>query len=230
MSTSKKQILSDELILSYIEGNLPEEESKRVEKLIRSNDKHFIRFSSLYASYREMEEVKLEVVPDMLIERAKAEFQLDKKKKAEGFIPENLLQSLRGIKDFIVVQKVRLAVVGTTMATLLMIGRVALIDRSPEMAEDTASEQKPVPEWAKPQDDEMFMAKDNLEPDFKSMMKKIKMPDFSGMEKTEITDSLKILGLKYRILDKGNEFSQTPKAGTIISQSDSVTITIKTIY
>ena len=122
MSTSKKQILSDELILSYIEGNLPEKESKRVEKLIRSSDKHFIRFSALYSSYREMEEGELEVVPDMLIERAKAEFQLDEKKKAGGIIPENLLQSLRGIKDFVIVQKVRLAVVGTAAAMLLMIG------------------------------------------------------------------------------------------------------------
>ena len=225
MSTSKKQILSDELILSYIEGNLPEEESKRVEKLIRSNDKHFIRFSSLYASYREMEEIKLEVAPDMLIERAKAEFQLDEKKKAEGFIPENLLQSLRGIKDFIVVQKVRLAVVGTAMATLLMIGRVTLV-RSPVFVEEDELEKKPVPEWLKSQDDEMFMAKDDIGQDIKSMMKKIKMPDFSGMKKTEITDSLKILGLKYTILDKGNEFSQTPKAGAVISLSDSVTINL----
>ena len=90
MSTSKKQILSDELILGYIEGNLPEEESKRVEKLIRSSDKHFIRFSALYASYREMEEVELEVIPDSLFERAKKEFGL----KAEKAEKPNIFPSL----------------------------------------------------------------------------------------------------------------------------------------
>jgi hypothetical protein len=243
MSTSKKQILSDELILGWIEGNLSAEESKRVEKLIKSSDKYFSRFSTLFAAYKEIEEVELEVTPDMLIERAKAEFQLDEKKKAGGIIPENLLQSLRGIKDFIVVQKVRLAVVSTAMLTLLMIGRVALIRgpallRSPAFVEksdsDTINAAESKPEWlVEPKDDKVFMAKDDIKEDIPSMLeslksKLVKMPDFAGMKNSEIIDSLNVLQLKYKILYSEKEFSQTPEAGTITAISDSVTITLKT--
>ena len=56
----------------------------------------------------------------------------------------------------------------------------------------------------------------------------VKMPDFAGMEKSEIIDSLNVLELKYKILYSEKEFSQTPEAGTITAISDSVTITIKT--
>lgn len=81
MSTSKKHILNDELILGWIEGNLSSEESERIEKLIKSSDKNFSRFSTLYAAYKEMEEVELEVTPDVLIKRLNKQFDLDQKTK-----------------------------------------------------------------------------------------------------------------------------------------------------
>ena len=81
MSTSKKHILTDELILGWIEGNLSSEESERIEKLIKSSDKNFSRFSTLYAAYKEMEEVELEVTPDMLMKRLNKRFDLDQKTK-----------------------------------------------------------------------------------------------------------------------------------------------------
>tara|TARA_B100000315_G_scaffold238450_1_gene256254 strand:+ start:351 stop:1064 length:714 start_codon:yes stop_codon:yes gene_type:complete len=94
MSTSKKHILTDELILGWIEGNLSSEESERVEKLIKSSDKYFSRFSTLYAAYKEMEEVELEVTPDSLIERANKEFGLKAEKAEKQNIFPNITEKI----------------------------------------------------------------------------------------------------------------------------------------
>jgi len=76
MNKSKTTKLSDELILTWIEGNLSNEESKRVENLIRSSDENFIRYSALLASYNEMQAVQFEKTPEWLIEKANNELGL----------------------------------------------------------------------------------------------------------------------------------------------------------
>ncbi|MBC8485340.1 MAG: hypothetical protein H8D45_04790 [Bacteroidetes bacterium] len=76
MNTKNKNHLSKETILGWIRGNLPDYESKLIADHLESCDSCFIKFSTLHASYQEIENVELEVTPDMLIERANKEFNL----------------------------------------------------------------------------------------------------------------------------------------------------------
>jgi hypothetical protein len=93
MSTNKINRLTDELLVGYIEGNLSKEDAKRVELLIKSSDENFARFSALYTSYREFQDLELEVTPDTLIQKVQAELGITNKKAAS--------HKANVIKDFI---------------------------------------------------------------------------------------------------------------------------------
>lgn len=93
MSTNKINRLTDELLVGYIEGNLSKEDAKRVELLIKSSDENFARFSALYTSYREFQDLELEVTPDILIQKVQAELGITNKKAAS--------HKANVIKDFI---------------------------------------------------------------------------------------------------------------------------------
>ena len=93
MSTNKINRLTDELLVGYIEGNLSKEDAKRVELLIKSSDENFARFSALYSSYREFQDLELEVTPDTLIQKVQTELGITNKKAAS--------HKRNVIKDFI---------------------------------------------------------------------------------------------------------------------------------
>ena len=93
MSTNKINRLTDELLVGYIEGNLSKEDAKRVVLLIKSSDENFARFSALYTSYREFQDLELEVTPDTLIQKVQAELGITNKKAAS--------HKANVIKDFI---------------------------------------------------------------------------------------------------------------------------------
>lgn len=76
MNTPKDKILSNELILAWIEGNLSKSEMERVKNLIKASDEAFLKYSTLLASYNEMQAVELEKTPDWLIEKANNELGL----------------------------------------------------------------------------------------------------------------------------------------------------------
>ena len=117
MSTNKINRLTDELLVGYIEGNLSKEDAKRVELLIKSRDDNFARFSALYSSYREFQDLELEVTPDTLIQKVQAELGITNKKAA----------SHKGnvIKDFInIVQEIlkpRVAVYALISTALVIV-------------------------------------------------------------------------------------------------------------
>lgn len=79
MSELKKtEHLLEESIIGLIEGNLSK--TDLVNAHLKTCDTCFIKFSTLLASYQEMEEVELEVTPNMLIEKVTKEFGLAKSK------------------------------------------------------------------------------------------------------------------------------------------------------
>lgn len=117
MSTNKINRLTDELLVGYIEGNLSKEDAKRVELLIKSSDENFARFSALYTSYREFQDLELEVTPDTLIQKVQAELGITNKKAAS--------HKANVIKDFInnvqEILKPRVAVYALISAALVIV-------------------------------------------------------------------------------------------------------------
>ena len=71
MKPRKITLLTRELIIGFIEGKLSKSDAQIVEELINSSDRDFTKFSTLYNSYKEMQDVKLEKTPASLIEKAK---------------------------------------------------------------------------------------------------------------------------------------------------------------
>ena len=68
---STHNTIPDEMIIAYLEGNLDQEKSSEIEKILREDDKEFIRMVDFYHSYTEMEETEFEVTPDALLEEVK---------------------------------------------------------------------------------------------------------------------------------------------------------------
>ena len=75
---SSHNILSNELIIAYIEGNLSEEKAEFVEEVLRSDDRAFTRFAVFYRSISELDQVDLEVTPNVLTNRVNELFDLIK--------------------------------------------------------------------------------------------------------------------------------------------------------
>ena len=71
---STHNTIPDEMIIAYLEGNLDQEKSSEIEKILREDDKEFIRMVDFYHSCTEMEETEFEVTPDALLEEVKKIF------------------------------------------------------------------------------------------------------------------------------------------------------------
>ncbi len=90
--TKNKEHLTEELILGWIEGNLTKSKSELVNSHLKECDKCFIVFSSLFSSYQEIESVKFETTPDILIKKAIDLFGL-------GKVKPNWMQSFPIVKS-----------------------------------------------------------------------------------------------------------------------------------
>ena len=89
--------LTDELLVAFLEGKLSDSEKKEVQDLINQSDANFIKYSRLYASYKQMEQTEFEVAPDQLIEAANKKYGLNINKgptieMAQGFDFSNLIK------------------------------------------------------------------------------------------------------------------------------------------
>jgi len=80
---STHNTISDEIIIAYIEGNLDEVKSSEIEKILREDDKEFMRMVDFYHSYAEMEETEFEVTPDTLLEQVKQKIGISEKKTSQ---------------------------------------------------------------------------------------------------------------------------------------------------
>ena len=73
----KNKKLTDELLISFIEGNLSEKDKKIVQDLIDQSEKNFIKYSHYYASYKQMQKTEFVVTPDQLIQAANKKYGLE---------------------------------------------------------------------------------------------------------------------------------------------------------
>jgi len=96
--TKNKEHLTEEQILGWIEGNLTKSKSELVNSHLKECDKCFIIYSSLFSSYQEIETVKFEATPDMLIKKAIDFFRL-------GRVKPNWKQYLPTVKSVINLSK-----------------------------------------------------------------------------------------------------------------------------
>ena len=88
MKPRKITLLTRELIIGFIEGKLSKSDAQIVEELINSSDRDFTKFSTLYNSYKEMQDVKLEKTPASLIQKAKQTLYDDFYRYEEELVPE----------------------------------------------------------------------------------------------------------------------------------------------
>lgn len=87
--------LSDELLIGFIEGRVDVTQGKESFSHIKSCDKCFLKYSSLRASYQEMDNIDLEVTPDSLVERANREYHLVEPKRVLTTISEKFKGTLK---------------------------------------------------------------------------------------------------------------------------------------
>jgi len=67
--SKKENIVSDELLIAFIEKDLSTENKKFVEKSLLADEKVFSRFAILNQSIKNIKSVNLEVTPDILREK-----------------------------------------------------------------------------------------------------------------------------------------------------------------
>ena len=72
----KKNILSEEIIIGFIEGKLHPDKMKYVENIISSNNDMFHKYIILKKSFSEIHNTNFEVTPDMLKNKLLNEFNL----------------------------------------------------------------------------------------------------------------------------------------------------------
>lgn len=71
-----KNILSEEIIIGFIEGKLHPDKMRYVENIISSNNEMFHKYIILKKSFSEIHNTNLEVTPDMLKDKLLNEFDL----------------------------------------------------------------------------------------------------------------------------------------------------------
>lgn len=116
---STHNTISDEIIIAYIEGNLDDVKSSEIEKILREDDKEFMRMVDFCHSYAEMEETEFEVTPDTLLEQVKQKIGISEKKTSQ-LLPQ-IKNSILNIVSIISQPRPALVLVASSILVLLII-------------------------------------------------------------------------------------------------------------
>ena len=116
---STHNTIPDEMIIAYLEGNLDREKSSEIEKILREDDKEFIRMVDFYHSYTEMEETEFEVTPDALLEEVKKKIGISERKSV-ALLPR-IKDSFLKIIPIIIQPRPALVLVASSVLVLLII-------------------------------------------------------------------------------------------------------------
>ena len=116
---STHNTISDEIIIAYIEGNLDDVKSSEIEKILREDDKEFMRMVDFCHSYAEMEETEFEVTPDALLEDVKKKIGISERKSVALF--PRIKDSFIKIIPIIVQPRPALVLVASSILVLLII-------------------------------------------------------------------------------------------------------------
>ena len=114
-----KNIISDELIISYINGSLPNDQKELLESVLLNDDNVFTRYAIFKKAHLDISNSQLEVTPDILKEKLISELglstgeseNLDKEPGLLGWF-DSLITSIFELQP-------RLAIISTALIALL---------------------------------------------------------------------------------------------------------------
>ena len=112
-----KHILSDELIIGYVDGSLSAGQIEMVESILAEDNNAFLRYTILNKAYRGIHDVQLEVTPDQLKERLITELGFSTGKEAGSSL--GFISSIDNLINTIFTYQPRLAIISTAFIALL---------------------------------------------------------------------------------------------------------------
>jgi hypothetical protein len=115
-----KHILSDELIIGYIDATLPSRQIEMVESILAEDNNAFLRYTILNKAYRGIHDVQLEVTPDQLKERLITELGLSTEKEKAAGSSLGFISSIDSLINTIFAYQPRLAIISAAFIALLM--------------------------------------------------------------------------------------------------------------
>ena len=115
-----KHILSDELIIGYIDATLSSSQIEMVESILAEDNNAFLRYTILNKAYRGIHDVQLEVTPDQLKERLITELGLSTEKEKAAGSSLGFISSIDNLINTIFTYQPRLAIISAAFIALLM--------------------------------------------------------------------------------------------------------------
>ncbi len=115
-----KHILSDELIIGYIDATLSSRQIEMVESILAEDNNAFLRYTILNKAYRGIHDVQLEVTPDQLKERLITELGLSTEKEKAAGSSLGFISSIDNLINTIFTYQPRLAIISAAFIALLM--------------------------------------------------------------------------------------------------------------
>ena len=119
--SKKENIVSDELLIAFIEKDLSAENKKFVEKSLLADEKVFSRFAVLNQSIKNIKSVNLEVAPDILRERLLKSYKISPKNE-QNSIFDKLLGKMNNFVTLLAQPGPAVTVIATACVVLMMIG------------------------------------------------------------------------------------------------------------
>ena len=119
--SKKENIVSDELLIAFIEKDLSAENKKFVEKSLLADEKVFSRFAILNQSIKNIKSVNLEVTPDILRERLLKSYKIAPKHE-QNSIFDKLLGRMNNFVTLLAQPGPAVTVIATACVVLMMIG------------------------------------------------------------------------------------------------------------
>ena len=114
-----KHILSDELIIGYIDATLSSRQIEMVESILAEDNNAFLRYTILNKAYRGIHDVQLEVTPDQLKERLITELGLSTEKEKAAGSSLGFISSIDNLINTIFTYQPRLAIISAAFIALL---------------------------------------------------------------------------------------------------------------
>ena len=119
--SKKENIVSDELLIAFIEKDLSAENKKFVEKSLLADEKVFSRFAILNQSMKNIKSVNLEVTPDILRERLLKSYKIAPK-HGQNSIFDKLIERMNNFVTLLAQPGPAVTVIATACVVLMMIG------------------------------------------------------------------------------------------------------------
>lgn len=119
--SKKENILSDELLIAFINKELSDDELEVIENNLENDDEAFARFAILNQSIKKINSVLLEVTPDVLRKKLHKEYGVISKSKPKSIF-DKIMDKVNIFTNIFSQPGTAITVIATACIVLLMIG------------------------------------------------------------------------------------------------------------